>query len=53
MFHGRDTIKNTPIKSTRLSKEAQKKEDNINENLLKYHQNRNDWKLQIHWNTIE
>ena len=36
-----------------MSKEAIKKEDNINRNIKKSHQYWNYWKSQIYWNNME
>ena len=42
-----------PMKSPRLIKEAQKKEDDIKQNLEKSHHYWNYCKFQIHWNKLE
>ena len=38
-----------PLEKQKLSKKAQKKEDEIKRNLQKVNQIWNDWRFQIHW----
>ena len=42
-----------PLKKRKLSKKAQKDEDEINRKLHEANQSWDDWKFQIHWNKID
>ena len=46
-------IKKIPTKRPIVSKVAQKKVDNITQNIIISHQDWSDWKFQTHWNNSE
>ena len=42
-----------PLKKMRLSKKAQKEEDEIKRKIHEANQYWNDWEFQIHWNKLD
>ena len=42
-----------PLKITKLSKKAQKRQDYIQKKLYEANRQWNDWKFHLHWNKIE
>ena len=42
-----------PLKTTKLSKKAQKRQDLIKNKLFQSNMWWNDWKFQLHWNMLE
>ena len=43
----------SPLKRTKLSKKAQKRQDVIQKKLYEANRRWNDWKFQLNWNKLE